>query len=275
MNSSTDTGLFDERTAEGLSEAEERIDSAAENGSPTLLDHLAELRSRLIRGLLSIIPGFIIAYNLAGPIMELLIRPLKKIMPAGQGLIATGLPDTFIIHLKISLWSGLLISSPYWLHQIWAFVAPGLYRGERRRVARWSLSAALLMLAGAAFAYFTVFPLAFRFFIGFSGEDVAMLPTITQYLSLVMTIMLAFGLAFQLPLVLLFLNRVGLVDAARLRRFRRYAILLIVILAAVMTPPDVVSQILMSLPMIGLYELSIVLMERPIKEAGEQNSLES
>jgi sec-independent protein translocase protein TatC len=233
-----------------------------EGDSFDFFDHLSELRSRLIKSLISLIPAFILAYNLAASIMDFLIAPFRAAMPGGQGLIATGLPDTFLIHLKIGFWGGFFLSSPYWLYQLWAFVAPGLYRRERRAVRRLSAMAALLLFGGAAFAYFTVFPLAFRFFVSFNSDDISLLPTISQYLSLVMTMLTAFGLAFQLPLLLMFLAGLGLVDAAKLRSFRRYAVLLIVVLAAVMTPPDVISQILMAIPMIGLYELSIVFIGR-------------
>ncbi len=247
------------------SEAAEAADLTDPTESPQpgmpLLSHLSELRSRVIKSLLSIVPGFALAYNLAAPIMDFLIRPLKAVLPEGQGLIATALPDTFFVHLKIGLWGGLFLSAPYWLFQLWAFVAPGLYQYERRGALRLSLIALVLLLGGAAFAYYTVFSLAFKFFAGFSSQDIYLLPTIRQYLSLVMTMLLAFGLAFQLPLLLFFLNAVGVVDAAKLRSFRRYAIMLIVVLAAVMTPPDVVSQVLMAVPMLGLYELSIILIE--------------
>lgn len=233
--------------------------------SPSLLSHLAELRSRLIKAFLSIIPGFAVAYGLAGQIIELLARPLKAAMPNGPGLIATGLPDTFFVHLKIGLWGGLFISAPYWLYQLWAFVAPGLYQQERKAAMKLSGLSFILLVSGAAFAYFAVFPIAFKFFVGFSTEDISLLPTIRQYLSMVTAMLLAFGGAFQLPLLLLFLNSVGLIDAEKLIRFRSYAIVLIVILAAIMTPPDVISQILMAIPMITLYEISILMIKSRLK----------
>ncbi|MDR2612588.1 MAG: twin-arginine translocase subunit TatC [Deltaproteobacteria bacterium] len=240
-------------------------DAPAAGASPTgekelsFLDHLSELRSRLIRGLVAVIPAVFVAYELSGRILAFLSAPLKALLPPDKGLIATALPETFLIHLKIALWGGVFISAPFWLYQLWAFVAPGLYRSERRAAARLTAAGVALMAAGAAFAYYVVIPAGFSFFLGFGGGEVTVLPAVSGYLSLVMTLMIAFGAAFQLPLLLLFLAAAGLVDSARLSRFRRFAILLIVILAGFLTPPDVISQILMSIPLYLLYELSLFL----------------
>ena len=231
-------------------------------GGLGLLEHLKELRSRLIKSLLSLVPGFILAYNFAAPILSFLARPLQEALPPGSGLVATALPDTFIVHLKIGIWGGFFMASPFWLYQIWAFVAPGLYGPEKKGLKRLSFFGTLLMAAGAAFAYYGVIPIAFKFFVSVTGAEVTMLPAIKQYLSLIMGLLAAFGLTFQLPLVLLLLASLGLVNGDKLRSFRRYAILIIFILAAVLTPPDVISQIMLALPMLALYELSLFLISR-------------
>jgi Tat protein translocase TatC len=174
--------------------------------------------------------------------------------------------------MKIALWVGVFFSSHFWLYQLWAFVAPGLYRTERRAAAKLTAAAVSLMAGGAAFAYYVVIPAGFAFFLSFGQGEVTVLPAIQGYLSLVMTLLLAFGAAFQLPLLLLFLAAAGLVDSDKLSRFRRFAILAIVILAAFLTPPDVISQILMSIPLILLYELSLFMIrgrERATAGGGE------
>jgi sec-independent protein translocase protein TatC len=191
-------------------------------------------------------------------------------MPEGTSLIATGLPETFLVHLKIALWAGVIVSSPFWLWQLWAFVAPGLYQREKKAAARLTAGAVGLLLAGAAFAYWAVLPIGFKFFMSFGGDNITILPVIHEYLSLVMTLLLSFGLAFELPLCLMFLASAGVVDSKRLSRFRPYAVVIIVTLSAFLTPPDVVSQILMSIPMLGLYELSLFLIRRK-----ERHSLDS
>jgi sec-independent protein translocase protein TatC len=231
------------------------------------LDHLGELRSRVLKGLVAIVPAIFIAYEMSGRILSFLSAPLRAAMPPGQGLIATALPETFLIHMKIALWGGVFLSSPFWLYQLWAFVAPGLYRTERRAAVKLTAAAVTLMAGGAAFAYYVVIPAGFVFFLSFGSGEVTVLPAIQGYLSLVMTLLVAFGAAFQLPLLLLFLAAVGLVDSDKLSRFRRFAILAIVILAAFLTPPDVVSQILMSIPLILLYELSLFLIRGREKAA--------
>jgi sec-independent protein translocase protein TatC len=232
------------------------------------LEHLGELRSRLIKGLMAVLPAVFIAYQLSGKILAFLSAPLRAAMPPGQGLIATALPETFLIHLKIALWGGVFVSSPFWLYQLWAFVAPGRYRAERRAAVNLTAAAVALMAGGAAFAYYVVIPAGFAFFLSFGEGEVTVLPAVQGYLSLVMTLLLAFGAAFQLPLLLLFLAAAGLVDSDKLSRFRRFAVLAIVILAAFLTPPDVISQILMSIPLILLYELSIFLIRGRERAAG-------
>jgi sec-independent protein translocase protein TatC len=240
---------------------EARPDQPAEAGEMSLIGHLTELRSRLIKSLLGVAVGGLAAWNLAEPILRLLLKPVLKVLPEGQGLVFTGLQDAFLLTLKVSLWAGVMLSAPWWLYQLWAFVAPALKPGEKKMA--WPLAALAfgLLLAGAAFAYFLALPLAFQFFIGFSSEAVAPLPAVDRYCSLALGLVLAFALAFQLPLALMFLERLGVIEAAALRRHRRYAILLAFVLGAVMTPPDVVSQALLAGALLLLYELSLLLMK--------------
>jgi sec-independent protein translocase protein TatC len=228
----------------------------------TFIGHLAELRSRLIKSLLGVAAGCLAAWNLAEPVLGLVLKPVLKVLPEGQSLIFTGLQDAFLITLKVSLWAGVMLSAPWWLYQVWAFVAPALRPGEKKMAGPLAALAFGLLLAGAAFAYFLALPLAFRFFIGFSSEVLTPLLAVDRYCSLALSLILAFALAFQLPLALMFLERLGLIEAATLRRHRRYAILLAFVLAAVLTPPDVVSQVLLAGALLLLYELSLLLMKR-------------
>ncbi|MDR2338608.1 MAG: twin-arginine translocase subunit TatC [Deltaproteobacteria bacterium] len=233
-----------------------------EAGGLSFFDHLAELRGRIIKALLSLLPGMLVCYELSGPILAFLMKPLIRLMPEKGSIIATGLAETFLIHVKIAVWAGIIVTSPFWLYQIWAFVAPGLYKKERRAIGRLTAATVVLLLLGAAFAYYVVLPIGFKFFLSFGGGDITILPVIHEYLSLVMTLLLSFGLAFELPLLLMFLASVGLIDSSKLRRFRPYALIIIVTLAAFLTPPDVISQVLMSIPMFGLYELSVILIRQ-------------
>jgi sec-independent protein translocase protein TatC len=239
--------------------APHRENATETGGEMSLWEHLAELRSRIIKALLGIAAGCLLSWNFAESIMNFLLRPVLKELPAGQALIFTGLEDAFLLLFKTSLWAGVLLASPWCLWQIWAFVAPALTRLEKKALPRLTALATILLLSGAAFAYFLAFPLTFKFFLAFSSETLRPLPAADRYLSLAMGLILAFSLAFQLPLILMFLNRLGLVSAEGLRRRRSYAIILFFIVGAILTPPDVASQIALALVLMALYELSIIL----------------
>lgn len=232
-----------------------------------LLSHLRELRGRIIKSLLAVAIGFAAAFNFSEELLSLLVMPLRTVLPEGQKLIYTGLPDGFLVNLKIALWGGVFLSAPFWLYQLWAFVAPGLYRSERRKVAGLAVSASVLLFAGAAFGYLLIFPLAFKFFVGFSNEMLTAMPALGPYFSLATSLLLASGLVFQLPLAIIFAADLGLVTSTTLAKGRRYAILIIAIVAAILTPPDVISQCLLGLPMMILYEISIRLVARKEKKA--------
>jgi sec-independent protein translocase protein TatC len=225
----------------------------------SLMDHLAELRRRIIISLVGVLVLTMVAWNFAGQILDLVMRPVLALLPADQGLYYTGLPDAFSVTFRVSLWAGIVAGAPLCLHQLWAFVAPGLLPSEKAKVPRLTLMATILFLSGAAFAYWVAFPLTFKFFLAFSSEAMRPLLTVDRYMSLVMGLVLAFALSFQLPLALMFLSRLGLVGSEFLKRKRAYAVVLIFVLAAVLTPPDVISQLILATVLMALYELSVFL----------------
>jgi sec-independent protein translocase protein TatC len=230
-----------------------------------LIDHLIELRTRIIRSLLALLVGFLVCFYFADEILGFLIRPLKQAFPAGEGqLIFTQIPEVFFVELKVALFAGFMVSFPVIANQLWAFVAPGLYAREKKAFLPFLIATPVLFLGGAALAYFVVMPVAFRFFLGFGGETgglpVQALPSAGAYLNLVMQFILAFGLTFLLPLLLLLLHRAGLITRAQMAGARRYVIVGIFVLAAIVTPPDPGSQIILALPLMALFEASLLLM---------------
>ncbi|WP_073974456.1 twin-arginine translocase subunit TatC [Erythrobacter donghaensis] len=230
-----------------------------------LLDHLIELRTRIIRALLALGVGFAVCLYFADEILGILVQPLKDAFPEGQGqLIFTKLPEVFFVELKVALFAGFMVSFPVIANQLWAFVAPGLYAREKKAFLPFLFATPVLFGAGASLAYFVVMPVAFTFFLGFGGVtgglDVQALPSAGDYLSLVMQFILAFGLTFLLPVLLLLLHRAGVVSREQMVAARRYVIVGIFIIAAVVTPPDPGSQLVLAIPLWLLFEVSLVLM---------------
>lgn len=230
-----------------------------------LLDHLVELRSRLVRSVLALAVGFGICLFFADPILGFLIQPLKDAFPEGEGqLIFTRLPELFFVDLKVALFAGFMVSFPVIANQLWAFVAPGLYAREKRAFLPFLIATPVLFLGGASLAYFVVMPTAFRWFLGFGGNAGGMaveaLPAAGDYLDLVMQFILAFGLTFLLPVLLMLLHRAGIVTRAQMAGARRYVIVGIVALAAIVTPPDPGSQIILAIPLLLLFEGALLLM---------------
>jgi sec-independent protein translocase protein TatC len=220
--------------------------------------HLEELRSRLIKCFIAVGVGFAVSYGFKEILFKILVHPLVSVMDPGDHLIFTGLPEAFFTYLKVAMLSGLMLASPVILYQFWMFVAPGLYKKERRMLAPVVILSSFFFITGALFGYFIVFPWGFKFFLGFATETIRPLPSMKEYLSFSAKLLLAFGLVFELPMVLTFLARLGIVSVDFLKRNRKYAVLLFFTAAAILTPPDVVTQIMMALPLMFMYELSII-----------------
>lgn len=230
-----------------------------------LLDHLVELRSRLVRSVLALAIGFGVCLYFADPILDFLVKPLKDAFPSGEGqLIFTKLYEVFFVELKVALFAGFFVSFPIIANQLWAFVAPGLYAKEKKAFLPFLIATPLLFTGGAALAYYVVMPTAFRWFLGFEGTagglEVEALPSAGDYLSLVMQFILAFGVCFLLPVLLLLLNRAGIVSRKQFASARRYVVVGVVALAAIVTPPDPGSQIILAIPLLILFEGSLLLM---------------
>ncbi|WP_299191461.1 twin-arginine translocase subunit TatC [uncultured Erythrobacter sp.] len=242
-----------------------------------LLDHLIELRTRLVRAVIALMIGFAVCFYYADPILGYLVQPLKDAFPDGEGqLIFTKLPEIFFVELKVGLFAGFMLSFPIIANQLWAFVAPGLYANEKKAFLPFLIATPVLFLGGAALAYYVVMPTAFRWFLGFGGEagglQVQALPAAGDYLSLVMQFILAFGLTFLLPVLLMLLHRAGIVTRSQLAGARRYVIVGVVALAAIVTPPDPGSQVILALPLLVLFEGSLLLMR--FQERGSRKQAE-
>ncbi len=253
---------------------EEELDESA---SMSLTEHLNELRKRIARMLLGAAGGFLLCYNFAEKLFTFLAKPLTQVMPEGTHLIYTSVPEGFFVHLKVAFVAGIFIASPYIFYQLWAFIAPGLYKKERRVALPLACFSALFFTLGAAFCYIVVFPFAFKFFMSYSRDAIAAMPSLNAYLGFSLELLLAFGLIFEMPLFAFFLSRLGILTATWMRKMRRYAVLGIFIAAAILTPPDVFSQLLMAGPMLILYELSILVaaMARKRPKAPTDNALPS
>ena len=237
--------------------------SDIDDSQAPLLDHLIELRARLVRAFLALGVAFAVCLFFARPILGFLVQPLVE---AGQGrLVFTKLYGQFFVELKVALFAGFFLSFPVIANQIWAFVAPGLYAREKKAFLPFLIATPVLFSAGGAMAYYVVMPTAFRWFLGFQGTTegglkIEAMPSSEDYLGLVMQFILAFGFCFLLPVLLLLLNRAGIVSRAQLSAARRYVIVGITVIAAVITPPDVVSQLLLLVPMVLLFEGSLLIM---------------
>ena len=228
-----------------------------------LMEHLVELRRRLIRSFAALFAAFGICFYFADRIFAFLTQPLIAGFGEGQGrLVYTKLYEAFFVEVRVAFFAAFFLAFPILANQIWAFVAPGLYAREKKAFLPFLVATPLLFLAGAALAYYVVMPTAIRFFLGYQGQIPGIrqeaLPAMGEYLSFVMHFVLAFGIAFLLPVLLMLMERAGLVTRDQLKRGRRYAILVAFVVAAVATPPDVISQFMLAVPLIILYEISLV-----------------
>ena len=240
-----------------------------------LLDHLIELRNRLLKCVIALAVAFAVCLYFADDIFGFLVRPLTSAFPPGEGrLIYTKLYEAFFVQLKVALFAAFLASFPFLANQLWAFIAPGLYAREKKAFLPFLVATPVLFSLGAAMAYFVVMPMAFHWFLGFEGEIGGLkqeaLPAVGDYLSLVMQFILAFGVSFLLPVLLMLLNRAGIVTRQQLAKARRYVIVGIFALSAVITPPDVLSQLLLATPLILLFEGSLLLMRFSEKKAARE-----
>ncbi len=221
-------------------------------------EHLGELRDRLIRCFIAVGLGFVIAYYFKEKLFAVLTAPLISAMGQGSKMIFTGLPEAFFTYLKVSLLAGLILALPVLFYEFWMFISPGLYRKERKFLIPVVLLSIIFFAIGASFGYFVVFPFGFKFFLGFSTESIKAMPSMKEYLGFASKMLLAFGLVFELPLVITFLSRMGIVSVDFLRKNRKYAILIIFTASAILTPPDVATQIMMAGPLMILFEISII-----------------
>lgn len=240
-----------------------------------LTAHLEELRKRITFVLIAMGIGFGISYFFSKELFDILMIPLIEALPPDTTLIFTGVTEAFITYLKVALVSGIFLSTPVILYQLWAFLAPGLYDNEKKSFFPIILFSTFFFVGGALFGYFVIFPFGFQYFLGFATDFIKPMPSVKEYFSFSIKLLFAFGVVFELPLFILFLSRLGIVTYKQLRSFRKYAILLIFAIAAVITPPDVLSQIMLGLPMIVLYEVGIIvakLFGKKIKDVDNENT---
>ena len=261
-------------------------DDTADGHKMPLLDHLVELRSRLLKSVIALLLAFLVCFFFAEPIYAFLTEPLAAILRERREdprMIFTALTEVFFTYVKVAFFAGAFISCPIFLTQLWLFVAPGLYKKEQKALAPFLIATPVLFFVGGALVYYVIFPLAASFLVGFEvlgGEgdlDIVLEAKVSEYLSLIMKLIFAFGLCFQLPVIMTLLARVGLATSAGMAAKRKYAVVAVFVVAAVLTPPDPVSQISLAIPIILLYEISIYMAKlverkRARDEAAEEDA---
>jgi sec-independent protein translocase protein TatC len=223
----------------------------------TVVEHLGELRTRLLLAIYGFIIGFALCWWKSDLLFDFIRQPIVPYLREG-GLVFTGVLDKFTAHLKISMLGAIVITCPWWLYQVWAFIAPGLYKKEKKFGVLFMFFGSLLFLSGASFVYYIVYPAAFKFLLNFGGTTDVPMITIDSYLGFFLSTTLIFGACFELPLVLALLGMLGVIDQSFLRKNRRYAVVVLATLSAVITPPDLMSMMFLLVPMMGLYEIGIL-----------------
>jgi len=233
--------------------------------SMSFIAHLEELRIRIIKIIAGLGVGFILCYFISDELFRYIAAPINENLTQNGSLIIVKLQEGFFTYLKISFISAIFLTSPYSFYQVWLFIAPGLYKKEKKYVIPFVITASLFFIGGASFCYFIVLPLGIQFFLNFAADYVKPNISIQAYFNLVITLVLAFGIIFELPVVMIFLAKIGLVDVKTLAKNRKYAILMAFVLSAILTPPDVITQCMMAVPLIILYEMSIIFVRFTIK----------
>jgi sec-independent protein translocase protein TatC len=230
---------------------------ASGDGQMSLIEHLKELRYRLIKAIQGLVVGVGLCIYFSEEILSVIRQPILKHLGPGGGLVFTGVMDKFMVHLKVGVLGGVIVTCPYWLFHLWKFISPGLYKNERRYIAGFIISGTLLFMCGVCFVYYLVYPAAFEYLLTIGGTVDKPMITIQEYLSFFMVTTLMFGASFELPVVLMVLAMMGIVDSHYLKAKRRYALIILAIVSAIITPPDGLSMIMMLVPLYCLYEISI------------------
>lgn len=251
--------------------ADQGAGQAGEQAEQSLMDHLVELRDRLMHMVLAVLIVFIALFAFSEDIFTIAADPLLQLMPEGTSMIATGVTSPFLVPFKLVLLLSVLLTVPYLLHQIWAFIAPGLYRHEKRLAGPLLISSVLLFYCGIAFAYFVIFPILFAFFIGISPEGVEVMTDIGQYLDFIIAIFFAFGIAFEVPVATFLLIAAGATTPEKLAGKRPYIIIGAFFVGMLLTPPDVISQSLLAIPIWLLFELGLIMSRIFLKDKIEKN----
>jgi sec-independent protein translocase protein TatC len=231
---------------------------AAPGGEETFISHLVELRARLLRAVAAVVVVFVCLMPFAGQIYDLLAQPMIQTLPQGTRMIATGVVTPFFVPVKVTLMVAFVFALPVVLYQAWAFVAPGLYAHEKQLVLPLVFASTVLFILGMAFCYFFVFNTVFRFIAEFAPKSITPAPDIEQYLAFVMTMFVAFGVTFEVPVIVVVLARFGIVSLEKMREARPYVIVGAFVVAAVVTPPDVMSQVLLAVPLCLLFEVGLI-----------------
>ncbi len=243
-----------------------QADTAPQEG---FMSHLVELRNRLIRAVIAVMAVFVVLFMYPGAsvIYDFLAQPMLASLPQGTRMIATGVITPFMVPVKVTLLAAFILALPYVLYQAWAFVAPGLYRHEQKLALPLIVSSSLLFLAGMAFCYFVVFNTVFAFITSFAPQSITPAPDIEAYLSFVITMFIAFGVTFEVPIAVVLLVRMGIMSVQKLRDIRGYVVVVAFVIAAIVTPPDVISQFMLAVPLWILYEVGLLLARniKPIK----------